>query len=437
MRRIKDQSSAKDNSRATSVPIISMVEQAAATQTRHVGAEMIISAIKSGRWGKPVKAIRNLYAQTLLKTGDRKSAKLAVDFLKKKLPAFLPSGKFSSRANDALTQHSGLICADLDSLGNELQGVRDNLLKSPCLWALFLSPTGDGLKAIFHVSANPLKHLASFGAVEQHVLDLTGTQIDQACKDPARLCFVSCDPDLYFNPNAREMAPLPKLQMTRRTPEANACKPGELTERKRIATELLGDIRWDSEAHGFATWPGKHSHTTGDGERDCEIRLEGAPTVHCFHSHCRGILEGVNHVLRSRIGKVEFEARRQGIDVQLGVFPADQEKGTDLTSLATLDYPSPLPEAAYCGLAGEIVHRIEPHTEADPAAMLFQFLAAFGNLIGHEYYIVADGTRHHLNVYVVIVGPSSKSRKGTSWNHIANVMGLVDVEWREDRITYG
>ena len=101
------------------------------------------------------------------------------------------------------------------------------------------------------------------------------------------------------------------------------------------------------------------------------------------------------------------------------------------------DYPEPLEPAAFHGLAGEIVRRIEPHTEADPVALLFQLLTAFGNLIGHDHYIVADGARHYLNLYGVLVGQSSKGRKGTSWNHIANVMERVDPDWRQDRVTYG
>lgn len=101
------------------------------------------------------------------------------------------------------------------------------------------------------------------------------------------------------------------------------------------------------------------------------------------------------------------------------------------------DYPEPLGLAAFYGLAGQIVRRIEPHTEAAPVALLFQFLAAFGNLIGHEHYIVADGARHYLNLYGVLVGQSSKGRKGTSWNHVANVMERVDSDWRQDRVTYG
>jgi putative DNA primase/helicase len=46
--------------------------------------------------------------------------------------------------------------------------------------------------------------------------------------------------------------------------------------------------------------------------------------------------------------------------------------------------------AAYHGLAGEVVHTIEPHSEADPVAILLQFLAAFGNAVGPApYYQVA------------------------------------------------
>ena len=244
------------------------------------------------------------------------------------------------------------------------------------------------------------------------------------------------DPELYHNPNAIELEPLPEPEK----PKAlfNSSGVVNLSERQRIATEMFGNIEWTSEASGYCVCPGKHLHTTGDGERDCKIQLHGAPNIHCFHDHCRGILEGVNHELQSRIGKAEFEARLQTVEVQFGGPPVDQENGAELTSLSSpgrANYPAPIDEVAYYGLAGEIVRRIEPHTEADPAALLFQFLAAFGNLIGHDHYIVADGTRHHLNLYGVLVGQSSKGRKGTSWNHVANVMERVDPEWREDRIS--
>jgi hypothetical protein len=101
------------------------------------------------------------------------------------------------------------------------------------------------------------------------------------------------------------------------------------------------------------------------------------------------------------------------------------------------DYPEPLGPAAFHGLAGAIVRRIEPHTEADAVALLFQLLTAFGNLSGHDQFIIADGARHYLNLYGVLVGQSSKGRKGTSWNHIASLMERVDPEWRQNCVSYG
>jgi hypothetical protein len=108
-----------------------------------------------------------------------------------------------------------------------------------------------------------------------------------------------------------------------------------------------------------------------------------------------------------------------------------------LSSDMAEDYPFPLAPAALYGLPGEIVRLIDPHTEADPVALLFQLLAAFGNIIGHDTYIVADGARHYLNLYGVLVGQSSKSRKGTSYSHIANLLERVDPSWKKDCVTSG
>ena len=49
-------------------------------------------------------------------------------------------------------------------------------------------------------------------------------------------------------------------------------------------------------------------------------------------------------------------------------------------------------KAAYHGLAGDVVNAIEPHTEADPVAVLIQVLIYFGNVVGGapHYLIEAD-----------------------------------------------
>jgi hypothetical protein len=88
-----------------------------------------------------------------------------------------------------------------------------------------------------------------------------------------------------------------------------------------------------------------------------------------------------------------------------------------------------LHQAALHGVAGRIVRLLAPHTEAHPAAILLQLLASFGNLIGPGPHCMVESTRHALNLFVILVGDSSKARKGTSWNLIANLFEGVDPLW--------
>ncbi len=101
------------------------------------------------------------------------------------------------------------------------------------------------------------------------------------------------------------------------------------------------------------------------------------------------------------------------------------------------EWPKALADQAFHGIAGKIVRAIEPHTEADPAALLFQFLVGFGSLVGREPHTVADASRHGCNLFAAIVGVSSKGRKGTAWNHVRRVLEAIDPEWAGQRIQGG
>jgi hypothetical protein len=90
-----------------------------------------------------------------------------------------------------------------------------------------------------------------------------------------------------------------------------------------------------------------------------------------------------------------------------------------------------LDNKALYSLAGEFVKTIYPHTEADQAALLVQMLAAFGNIIGRGPYYVAESTRHHTNLYALIVGPTSAA-KGSSLAQVRNVLDCVDDVWAHD-----
>lgn len=94
------------------------------------------------------------------------------------------------------------------------------------------------------------------------------------------------------------------------------------------------------------------------------------------------------------------------------------------------------PEACY-GLAGRIVQAIEPHTEADPAALLIDLLVSFGSAAGRQAHCVVDGAAHYPNLFAVLVGATSKGRKGTARANIHRVFEEADPKWAANRVVSG
>lgn len=99
-------------------------------------------------------------------------------------------------------------------------------------------------------------------------------------------------------------------------------------------------------------------------------------------------------------------------------------------------WPAPPDPAAHHGLPGQIVSKIAPHTEADPAAILTQLLVCAGALIGRGAYFQVEATRHHPNEFVVLVGDSAKARKGSSFDHVARLLAHADTAFTS-RLTTG
>jgi len=100
-------------------------------------------------------------------------------------------------------------------------------------------------------------------------------------------------------------------------------------------------------------------------------------------------------------------------------------------------WPEELSGQAFHGIAGKIVRAIEPHTEADPNAILIQLLIGFGNLIGRRAHIVNDGSRHYMNEFCVLAGRSGRGRKGTAWARALPALKAAEADWSTKRIESG
>lgn len=141
-------------------------------------------------------------------------------------------------------------------------------------------------------------------------------------------------------------------------------------------------------------------------------------------------------MLRSRereeiVALLENEREEQRVQAPVEE-PAERE-----APLSVPKWPDPPAAEAFYGLAGDIVRAIRPHSEADPMALLAQILAAFGNLVGRGPHFVAEEDEHPLQIWPVLVGTTSKGRKGSAWSRIRRVCGEVDPEWDAGRIQFG
>jgi len=221
----------------------STIRSAQDTTTTPATFRAVLSEITSPRWASDVAKVRQAY-----EAGGKDAAAEP----KKRLPGVLFSGTFSRRAASALVQHSGLICADLDELGTALEPTFELVASDPHTLACFRSPTGTGLKVVCRV--DPTKpHAESFQALEHYMLEHFGLEIDQACKDVSRICFVSHDPEAFVADNA---TPLPY------PPPTKEFTPSGLNPHSGLALtpgddyDACGDFSALLTTHGWTKCPG-------------------------------------------------------------------------------------------------------------------------------------------------------------------------------------
>lgn len=156
-----------------------------------------LHGIKSGVWAKQIAPLRQLITDN--KRPD-------YDMRKRNLPAVTLSIHCLSRKKEltferkAIT-HTGWLQADFDLKDNPIlatQGSkkRSALLNDPHVHAVFVGPSGEGVKAVVAIPADYDGHKNAWIAAEAHFRDVHGLALDKATKDPMRLCFVSHDPEL-------------------------------------------------------------------------------------------------------------------------------------------------------------------------------------------------------------------------------------------------
>jgi hypothetical protein len=280
-----------------------------------IPAAEFVFAIRNGQYRREIKQIRDRFKRAFDRTnGNNEAAKKTVGAAKNRLPAVTFSGVFGVRSEEQFQKHSGLLQADCDLLGERLPELREVFKADPHVYALFVSPTGDGLKAIYRGPVCPDKktHAAAQNTVAAHIKKLCGLEIDHLI-DLSRLCYASYDPEAWLNEQAIELPIDPVCPAP--TPNATSDRPtasnANLTTRQQLAVQILGPVRWENGETGFCDCPGKTRHTNPDREKDCQVWINGVPSIKCMHTSCAPIVDGVNHSLRSAVAKAEWAPQAQ------------------------------------------------------------------------------------------------------------------------------
>ncbi|MFC2080879.1 BT4734/BF3469 family protein [Bacteroidota bacterium] len=160
--------------------------------------QQILVDIKEGKYIDQIQKLRNISRTDPMHRE-----------LKKKLPAFIPTGTYHTRLDDKLIEPSGFAIADIDKISNNLIRYNEILRSDPYVYSVFLSPSGDGLKVIYKIPKVKgkdeyvrrakafTKHLVKIGIP---IRDAKGIGIDPGGSEKLSLaCFVSYDPLLFLN----------------------------------------------------------------------------------------------------------------------------------------------------------------------------------------------------------------------------------------------
>lgn len=161
-------------------------------QFEHFEILDILNDIKTGKYKKQIDTLRQ-------------STRYKED--KIKLPAWSFAGSFSkSVSNSGFFESNGLFHFDVDNIDNVEQLKLGLIHSCPELFAVWVSPSGKGLKGLLRIPDDFIHDDADFKKafiqVKSYFFDWYGVVIDESCKDVRRLCFVCYDPDIFINENA-------------------------------------------------------------------------------------------------------------------------------------------------------------------------------------------------------------------------------------------
>ena len=150
------------------------------------------------------------------------------------LPVALFNGTFSYKNNDSLINYSSFTALDFDQFESEekLNETGWHLTQMPCVYAVFRTPSGKGLKAIvYHDNESQDDHAELFSQLLK-IFNIPAT--DESVKDLSRGNYICYDPNLWIND---KVTPYHFLH------DPNYTKPTVTAQRTSTTHIDIGDLR--------------------------------------------------------------------------------------------------------------------------------------------------------------------------------------------------
>ena len=140
------------------------------------------------------KRIKEGKSATLIEKIRQEGDKDRRTLLKDKLPCILFSGKFNYRKDSSMMEHSGYAIVDIDSV--DVEDIKKKIRPYDFWKAMFVSPSGDGLKVLVKIPASKERHRGHYRALVERLRWIEG--LDTTSINESRICYESYDPDIII-----------------------------------------------------------------------------------------------------------------------------------------------------------------------------------------------------------------------------------------------
>ncbi|PWK19631.1 DUF3987 domain-containing protein [Xanthomarina spongicola] len=371
--------------------------------------QQIITDIKEGKYKNHIVSIRKLK-----KNGNNNEA----NELKKHLLGFTTSGIFNNeRTADTISEYSGFVILDIDKLSeSELNRITPIIHLAVYTYAAFISPSGNGIKIIVPVSTSKEQHKEAYNQVVRYYEQALNIDIDTSGSDISRLCFMSYDPECYFNSDAETYKVIIEekpLKIVSSNPHIPINSDGSEIEKYILEIEAKGIdltsgyVNWRNIGFAIADEYGENGreyfhriskqHTEYDA-KECDKQF-----TNCLKANGSGVTMSTFYYFANQAGVNLKNSEILNNDNNTKQNKKETEKLPTFPAAIYENLPEFLKQAVYYG-----------STNQEKDMLLLGALTCISSCL-HKVYGIYDNDKVYSNLFLFVTAPASAGKGKLKW----------------------